>query len=93
MLRALLIAACLAARGVDGATWEYVIFGRPWGFSLEDIMVPVRLWHGEKDEMCPVDMGRRLAASIPGCRATFYPDDGHLSIMRHYGECLDAVSV
>ena len=25
------------------------IYAQPWGFPLEDIRVPVRLWHGKKD--------------------------------------------
>jgi len=42
--------------------------------------VPVRLWHGEKDNVVPVAMGRYLAQSIPGCRSTFSPEDGHFSV-------------
>ena len=54
--------------------------------------MPVYLWHGEQDEMCPVAMGRYVAESIPDCRATFYPHDGHLSLlMNRYEEILATV--
>ena len=79
-------------QGGRGVAWEYVLFVGPWGFRLEDIPMPVYLWHGEMDTMCPVNMGRFVARSMPGCRATFYPHDGHVSlIVNHYEEVLSAV--
>jgi hypothetical protein len=41
---------------------------------------PVFLWHGELDRNVPVVAGRHLASAIPNCRATFYPQDAHLSV-------------
>jgi pimeloyl-ACP methyl ester carboxylesterase len=66
--------------GVDGAAWDGFLFSRPWGFDLQQIRVPVSLWHGEKDVIVPVSMGHFLAKSIPGCKAQFYPEDGHFSL-------------
>jgi len=60
---------------------DVVLYSRPWGFSLEDIDITVHLWHGEKDWIVPPEMGRYMAQSIPNCRATFYPDEGHFSII------------
>jgi pimeloyl-ACP methyl ester carboxylesterase len=60
---------------------DVVLYSRPWGFSLEDIKITVHLWHGEKDRIVPPEMGRYLARSIPDCRATFFPDEGHFSII------------
>src|SRR5437588_3078280 len=31
------------------AAREFALFGRDWGFRLEDITVPVHLWHGDLD--------------------------------------------
>jgi len=66
--------------GVKGAAWDGFLFSRPWGFDLRHIRLPVRLWHGEKDVVVPVSMGHFLANNIPGCKAQFYPDDGHFSL-------------
>lgn len=66
--------------GVDGAAWDGFLFSRPWGFDLQQIRTPVRLWHGEKDVVVPVSMGHFLARNIPGCIAEFYPEDGHFSL-------------
>jgi pimeloyl-ACP methyl ester carboxylesterase len=79
-------------QGMRGAAWEYVLFTRPWGFRLEDIPIPVHLWHGEMDAACPINMGRHVATSIPDCRAKFYPQEGHLSLfVNHYEDLLSAM--
>jgi pimeloyl-ACP methyl ester carboxylesterase len=79
-------------QGGRGIAWEYVLFTRPWGFRLEEIRIPVYLWHGEMDMDCPIDMGRNMAKSIPDCRATFYPHEGHVSLfVNHYEELLSAI--
>jgi pimeloyl-ACP methyl ester carboxylesterase len=66
--------------GVRGPAWDGFLYSQPWGFRLEEIRTPVFLWHGEVDVIIPPAMGRLLAAKIPNCRATFCPDDGHLSL-------------
>lgn len=60
---------------------DVVLYSRPWGFRLEDIRIPVHLWHGEKDWIVPPEMGRYVAQTIPNCRSTFYADEGHFSII------------
>ncbi len=42
--------------------------------------MPVHLWHGELDRNVAPEMGRYQAQAIPGCRATFYEDEGHISV-------------
>jgi hypothetical protein len=32
-------------QGSRGVTWEYKLFTRPWGFRLEEISMPVYIWH------------------------------------------------
>jgi len=53
---------------------------------MEEIKVPVFLWHGEADAIVPVGMGRYLAEHIPHCRARFIPGAGHLWIFEGYEE-------
>jgi pimeloyl-ACP methyl ester carboxylesterase len=78
--------------GSRGPAWEMGLYVRPWGFRLEDIQTPVRLWHGEQDANAPVAMGRYLATSIPECRATFYPGEGHLHFIDRLPEILAEMS-
>jgi pimeloyl-ACP methyl ester carboxylesterase len=60
---------------------DVVLYSRPWGFRLQDIRIRVHLWHGEKDWIVPPQMACYMARNIPDCRATFYPDEGHFSII------------
>ncbi len=69
------------------------LYASDWGFRLSEIQTPVWLWQGEADTNVPAQMGRYLARSIPGCHATFYPEDGHISIAAwHTGDVLKALS-
>ena len=67
---------------------DLMLFGQPWGFRLEDIAVPVELWHGEADAQVPVAVGRRVAHRLPHCRARFIPDAAHLWLFEHCDEVL-----
>ena len=46
----------------------------------------VHLWHGKLDRNATVVMGRYVAATIPNCRAKFYEDEGHVSLLANYTE-------
>lgn len=52
----------------------------PWDFDGRKISVPTFLWQGERDRNVPEIHGKWLARAIPGCRATFYPQDAHLLV-------------
>ena len=79
-------------QGGAGSAHELVInHGRPWGFALEDIEIGVQLWQGEEDPSVPPAMGRYLAQTIPHCEATFIAGAGHLWIVDHVGDVLDAL--
>jgi len=70
--------------GIDPLVRETAIYGRPWGFDLAGIEVPVYLWYGKADALVPPEMGLYLAREIPTAEAHLYPDLGHLSVLdRH----------
>ncbi len=80
------------SQGGAGSAHELVInHGRPWGFSLEEIAIEVKLWQGEADPSVPPAMGRYLAQTISRCDATFVPGAGHLWLVDHVGDVLDAL--
>ncbi len=74
-------------QGSRGLAWELRALARPWGFRPEAIRVPVSLWYGERDRVCPVAIGRDLAARIAGARLTVVPD-GHQLLFSRWGEIL-----
>jgi pimeloyl-ACP methyl ester carboxylesterase len=72
---------------LDGWIDDDFVFVNPWGYRLEDIRVPVQLWHGAHDRFVPIAHGRWLAERIPGVDAHLTDEDGHLTIqLRRIGE-------
>lgn len=69
-------------QGIRGAYHESLLAITNWGFRLQDIQMPVMLWHGEADQNVPVEMARYMATAIPKCEAKFYPNEGHLSMFK-----------
>ena len=78
-------------QGTRGVAHDMTIEGRPWGFSLQEIEVPVDVWHGEDDIPVSIEQARILAEAIPNARSKFFPNEGHLMIMSHFEEVLNAV--
>jgi pimeloyl-ACP methyl ester carboxylesterase len=60
---------------------DAVLYSRPWGFRLQDIHTRIHLWHGEMDRIVPPEIARYTARALPDCRATFYENEGHFSII------------
>ena len=72
----------------QGATgWvDDVRLVRPWPFSLDEIGVEVRLYHGEEDVLVPPKHAKLLAEGLRKSWLHMYPGEGHLSVGRHIGE-------
>jgi len=74
----------------DGVMVDAEIYARPWGFALEQIKVPVRLWHGKKDRSFNWQLTRALADRFPNCAARFVEGEGHYSLpIRHMRAILE----
>ena len=79
--------------GPRGAQLDSALMASPWNFRPQEIQVAVNLWHGEADANAPLAMGQYLATNIPNCRASFYPGEGHLSLMaKHLEEILNVLA-
>jgi pimeloyl-ACP methyl ester carboxylesterase len=72
--------------------WGYVqdvrVLARPWGFALENIRVPVQLWHGDLDTVIPSRHGEFLASAIPRASLRVCPGEGHMLMWNHLAEIL-----
>jgi hypothetical protein len=65
----------------------------PGGFNLEEItFATIYLWHGESDKDVPISVAQAVAEKLPHCKATYLPDEGHISlIVDHAQEILKAL--
>ena len=73
----------------EGVMADAQIYAHPWGFSLEDVQVPVRLWHGMQDRAFSTRLAEAVAKQLPNCKARFVENAGHYSLpIRHMREIL-----
>src|SRR5919198_6229906 len=54
---------------IEGVMADAQIYAQPWGFAIEDVRVPVRLWHGIEDRAFAVILAGELANRLPNCKA------------------------
>lgn len=74
----------------EGVIADAQIYAQPWGFAVEDVRVPVRLWHGKQDRAFSVLLAEELASRFSNCKARFVEDAGHYSLpIRHMREILE----
>jgi len=68
----------------EGVIADAEIYAQPWGFSFEDIHVPVRLWHGAQDRAFSVHLAKEIAGRLPNCKGQFIDNAGHYSLPIRY---------
>jgi pimeloyl-ACP methyl ester carboxylesterase len=74
---------------VQGVLTDAQIYAQPWGFRLEDIEVPVRLWHGREDRAFSFHLAQEIARRLPNCTARYIDNAGHYSLpIRHMHKIL-----
>jgi pimeloyl-ACP methyl ester carboxylesterase len=64
----------------EGVMMDAQIYAEPWGFALEDVNVPVRLWHGKTDRTFSFRIAEEVAARLPNCTARLVENAGHYSL-------------
>jgi pimeloyl-ACP methyl ester carboxylesterase len=70
---------------------EYRAWARPWGFSPDQVGVPVVIWQGDHDRWVPAGSAARLAAALPLASVRPCPGEGHLLLADHWGDVLDGL--
>jgi pimeloyl-ACP methyl ester carboxylesterase len=64
--------------GLAAPVYDLVLFSRPWGFSLRDVTVPIRWWHGDADHMVPLAHGQHAVSLLPDAQLALRPGESHL---------------
>jgi pimeloyl-ACP methyl ester carboxylesterase len=77
--------------GLKGLTWDVRLITRSWGFPLENIKVPVSIWHGTADDLASPNMARAMAEKIRTSRLILCEGEGHLLLFPHWQEILTSL--
>jgi len=68
----------------EGVMIDAQIYAQPWGFPIEEVRVPVRLWHGKQDRAFSARLAEDIANRLPNCEARFVDGAGHYSLPIRY---------
>lgn len=74
--------------GLLAFAWDARLLTRPWGFKLDEIKVPVYLWHGTLDNSTTMAMARYMAQKIPNGKLTICEGEGHMLLIPRWEEIL-----
>lgn len=77
--------------GLLAFAWDARLLTRPWGFKLEEIKVPVHLWHGTLDNSTTLVMARYMEEKIPNCNLTICEDEAHMLLIPRWEEILSTI--
>lgn len=66
--------------GAEGVMLDAQIYAQPWGFRLEDVDLPVRLWHGKQDRSFSWRVAEEVERRLPNVTARYLENAGHYSL-------------
>jgi pimeloyl-ACP methyl ester carboxylesterase len=70
---------------------DVVVFARDWGFRLDEVKVPVRWWHGDRDHIVPFEHGQHVVSRLPDAELYHLPGESHLAGLGRAEEILGNV--
>lgn len=63
-----------------GVVDDAEVYAHPWGFPVEEIQCPVRIWHGRADRSFHWRLAERLAERLPSAELRLMEHEGHYSL-------------
>jgi pimeloyl-ACP methyl ester carboxylesterase len=71
---------------------DVVVFARDWGFRLDQVKVPVRWWHGDRDHIVPFAHGQHVVDRLPDAELYHLPGESHLAGLGRAEEILRTIT-
>lgn len=72
-------------QGIEGIAADFRLAAGPWPFTLGDITIPVRIWHGDLDRNAPIAAARWLDEQLLDSTLSRGIQDGHASMFANHG--------
>lgn len=77
--------------GPRGIAWDISISMQEWGFDIEEVLYPIKMWHGTDDMIVPMEETELAAKLLPNCKTVFIENEGQYLFMNHWKEILDDI--
>lgn len=78
--------------GTKGPAWDMRLYMREFDFKLDEIRMPLKLFHGERDVNAPLALVRRMVAELPSAQLVTYENEAHFSTLcNHLDEFAQAL--
>jgi len=79
----------LATRnGVNGIVNDLANIKLPWQFNLEDIQLPIDIWHGREDKNLGFPIAEYLSNTLKNSSTHFLNNNGHYFLFNQWNEIL-----
>ena len=69
-----------------------ILFTREWGFEPHEIQAPIWWWHGDADNIVPLDHAKWLVPRLQNATLFVRPEESHLGGLGIAGEVIDRVT-
>lgn len=69
---------------LEGLIADAEIYAKPWGFRLEEVHVPVAVWHGTRDRTFSFQLAEEVARRLPSSELHLVEGAGHYSLPIRY---------
>ncbi len=89
--RAMFLHDLITADDLRATAHDLALFARHWGFALDEVTVPVVVWHGLADVIVPPSHGHHQAARLPRGELRVRPGEGHFAGFAEVSDVLDRV--
>ncbi len=73
-------------QNITGATYEFRLIMKKWGFNLDEVHTPVSIWQGGLDPQLPASCARFFASCLPNTSLRLMEHDAHQSTLYNHIE-------
>ncbi len=89
--KAMFLHDLITANDLRATAHDLALFARHWGFQLDEVQVPVVVWHGLADVIVPPSHGHHQAARLPRGELRVRPGEGHFAGFAEVADVLDRI--
>lgn len=75
-------------QGGKSSSMEIVQLMHDWGFDLNNIHIPINIWHGQNDCHVPIALSKRFEENIKETQYFIQENQGHYLFFTHWDEIL-----